>query len=113
MSKNYPTHEDLGQTLKGNLSLYGTGVVSIAGLELADLRDEPVHGHSTMFVSLEEARDLEGTFDPFELMEAAYEGYGNADVERGVDAQGGFVFGNLVPQDRACWENFDPSDMAR
>ena len=111
MNNNHTTHEELVKTLEHDLSLYGTGVVSMAGLELVDLRDEPVHGHSTMFVSLEEARDLEGTLDPFERMEAAYQGYGNSDIERGTDAQGGLVFG-MVPTDRTAWENCDPADMA-
>ena len=112
MSENYPTHEELEQTLNSDLSLYGTGVVSIAGLELADLRDEPEHEESLLTVTYADLRCLEEHGTPFEKTDAEYRGFGDYDTD-GHDAFGNPVFGNQVPLEVAAWKNFGPEDMAR
>lgn len=112
MSKNYPTHEELVKTLEHDLRLFGTGVVSIAGLELADLRDEPEHEESLLTVTYADLRCIEEYGTPFEKTDAEYRGFGDYDTD-GRDAFGNPVFCDHVPLEVAAWRNFCPEDMVR
>lgn len=103
---------DIYKTLEDKLEVYGAGARSLGHVAVDDLRGEPVHGESPLIVSLEEARDMEDPMTPFERTEAVYRGYGNPDIERGVDAFGATVFGNYVPTERTAWENCDVADIA-
>jgi len=74
----------------------------MAGLELADVCDEPEHGESLCAVSYADLRCLEESGTLFEKTDAEYQGFGDYDAD-GHDAFGNPVFGNQVPLEKAAW----------